>query len=264
MPCWMPPSRASTGRPSPDQGRRPWPPRSSASETVCGRSTLRDARTTLMGQVRAHERRRIRCVVPPAHRRTPGRPGHRADEPAVPPSRLAAADRPVHGLRVDGMGTNTGAGVARSAARRGAGRHRDDGGTAADHPGMAAVPDHPHRGRRGRGGPRQPDPPAANGSGGGTSTRCCPPGSRRVGSGRHEIQLRTANSRPTVVHVCVIGGHRQPGIVSDIDDTLVVTHLPRPLIAAWNTFVLKESTSIPGSAPPDSCSITAMTIPGSS
>ena len=99
---------------------------------------------------------------------------------------------------------------------------------------------------------------------GGTSTRCCPPGSRRVGSGRHEIQLRTANSRPTVVHVCVIGGHRQPGIVSDIDDTLVVTHLPRPLIAAWNTFVLKESTSIPGSAPPDSCSITAMTIPGSS
>jgi len=86
----------------------------------------------------------------------------------------------------------------------------------------------------------------------------------RVGSGRHEIQLRTANSRPTVVHVCVIGGHRQPGIVSDIDDTLVVTHLPRPLIAAWNTFVLKESTSIPGSAPPDSCSITAMTIPGSS
>ena len=86
----------------------------------------------------------------------------------------------------------------------------------------------------------------------------------RAGSGPVEIQLRTANSRPTVVHVCVIGGHRQPGIVSDIDDTLVVTHLPRPLIAAWNTFVLKESTSILGSAPPDSCSITAMTIPGSS
>jgi phosphatidate phosphatase APP1 len=40
------------------------------------------------------------------------------------------------------------------------------------------------------------------------------------------------------------------GIVSDIDDTAVVTHLPRPLLAAWNTFVLRESAraAVPGMA----------------
>ncbi|MEU6207450.1 ACP synthase, partial [Micromonospora musae] len=30
------------------------------------------------------------------------------------------------------------------------------------------------------------------------------------------------------------------GILSDIDDTVMVTTLPRPLLAAWNTFVLDE------------------------
>jgi phosphatidate phosphatase APP1 len=30
------------------------------------------------------------------------------------------------------------------------------------------------------------------------------------------------------------------GIVSDIDDTVMVTALPRPMLAAWNTFVLDE------------------------
>ena len=40
------------------------------------------------------------------------------------------------------------------------------------------------------------------------------------------------------------------GIVSDIDDTVMVTALPRPLLAAWNTFVLDEHarTSTPGMA----------------
>lgn len=40
------------------------------------------------------------------------------------------------------------------------------------------------------------------------------------------------------------------GIVSDIDDTVMVTALPRPLLAAWNTFVLDEHAraSVPGMA----------------
>ena len=57
--------------------------------------------------------------------------------------------------------------------------------------------------------------------------------------------MRTAKSRPTVVRVCVIGPDPQLGIVSDIDDTVVVTHLPRPMIAAWNTLVLRESARTP-------------------
>ena len=35
------------------------------------------------------------------------------------------------------------------------------------------------------------------------------------------------------------------GIVSDIDDTVMVTALPRPLLAAWNTFVLDEHARRP-------------------
>jgi phosphatidate phosphatase APP1 len=35
------------------------------------------------------------------------------------------------------------------------------------------------------------------------------------------------------------------GIVSDVDDTVMVTALPRPLLAAWNTFVLDEHARRP-------------------
>lgn len=35
------------------------------------------------------------------------------------------------------------------------------------------------------------------------------------------------------------------GVVSDVDDTVMVTALPRPFIAAWNTFVLDEHARLP-------------------
>jgi len=35
------------------------------------------------------------------------------------------------------------------------------------------------------------------------------------------------------------------GVVSDVDDTVMVTALPRPLLAAWNTFVLDEHARTP-------------------
>jgi phosphatidate phosphatase APP1 len=40
------------------------------------------------------------------------------------------------------------------------------------------------------------------------------------------------------------------GIVSDVDDTVMVTSLPRPLLAAWNTFVVDEHARrpVPGMA----------------
>ena len=40
--------------------------------------------------------------------------------------------------------------------------------------------------------------------------------------------------------VFIADGLRRFGIVSDIDDTVMVTALPRPFLAAWNTFVLDE------------------------
>lgn len=50
------------------------------------------------------------------------------------------------------------------------------------------------------------------------------------------------------VHIAEPGA--RIGLVSDIDDTVISTHLPRPLIAAWNTFVLTEQARdvVPGMA----------------
>jgi phosphatidate phosphatase APP1 len=72
----------------------------------------------------------------------------------------------------------------------------------------------------------------------------------RLSPGWHELALRTRNGRPTVTRIFVTGDDQRLGIVSDIDDTAMVTLLPRPLIAAWNTFVLRESAraAVPGMA----------------
>jgi len=64
--------------------------------------------------------------------------------------------------------------------------------------------------------------------------------------GRHEIQLRAADSdTSSTAQVTIIGEDMAFGIVSDIDDTVMVTALPRPLLAAWNTFVLDEHARVP-------------------
>ena len=49
----------------------------------------------------------------------------------------------------------------------------------------------------------------------------------------------------------VVGADVTFGLVSDIDDTVITTALPRPMIAAWNTFVRHESARhvVPGMAP---------------
>ncbi|GAA0311796.1 phosphatidate phosphatase APP1 [Kineococcus aurantiacus] len=45
--------------------------------------------------------------------------------------------------------------------------------------------------------------------------------------------------------VVVVGPDPVTGLLSDIDDTVVVTRLPRPLVAAWNSFVLDERARVP-------------------
>lgn len=52
------------------------------------------------------------------------------------------------------------------------------------------------------------------------------------------------------VRLQIIGDDVRFGIVSDIDDTCLVTSLPRPMIAAWNSFVLVETArrAVPGMA----------------
>ncbi|MGB9378190.1 MAG: phosphatase domain-containing protein, partial [Mycobacteriales bacterium] len=58
-------------------------------------------------------------------------------------------------------------------------------------------------------------------------------------------QLRTAGASPADAPVHVLGSQARRGVVSDIDDTVMITALPRPLLAFWNTFVRTEASRRP-------------------
>lgn len=62
--------------------------------------------------------------------------------------------------------------------------------------------------------------------------------------GWHDIELVVPSGSVTA-RVRVISPEARTGLVSDIDDTVMVTTMPRPLIAAWNTFVLSETARRP-------------------
>ncbi|WP_152189163.1 App1 family protein [Georgenia satyanarayanai] len=68
--------------------------------------------------------------------------------------------------------------------------------------------------------------------------------------GWHDVTVRARGARPVTARVLVIGADTRFGVISDIDDTVMVTRVPRPLIAAWNTFVRHTSTrqAVPGMA----------------
>jgi phosphatidate phosphatase APP1 len=68
--------------------------------------------------------------------------------------------------------------------------------------------------------------------------------------GWHEIGLGVHGERQARGKVQVIDPTVTFGLVSDIDDTVMLTMLPRPLIAAWNTFVRDEQARrvVPGMA----------------
>ncbi|TIH28777.1 DUF2183 domain-containing protein [Subtercola vilae] len=63
--------------------------------------------------------------------------------------------------------------------------------------------------------------------------------------GWHTIQLRAEDSEVVTSPVFIIEPDAKFGVVCDVDDTVMVTALPRPLLAAWNTFVLDEHARVP-------------------
>jgi len=63
--------------------------------------------------------------------------------------------------------------------------------------------------------------------------------------GWHKITLSTGDSEPVTAPVFIVAPETTFGIVSDVDDTVMVTALPRPFLAAWNTFVLNEHARRP-------------------
>src|SRR5215216_857349 len=66
--------------------------------------------------------------------------------------------------------------------------------------------------------------------------------------GWHRIGLSSEDSDIARALVFVVDPGTTFGVVSDIDDTVMVTALPRPLLAAWHTFVVNEHarTTTPG------------------
>jgi phosphatidate phosphatase APP1 len=64
------------------------------------------------------------------------------------------------------------------------------------------------------------------------------------------VRLTTEGAEPVEAPIRVVDPRVRFGVVSDIDDTVMVTALPRPLLAAWNTFVLDEHArmAVPGMA----------------
>lgn len=68
--------------------------------------------------------------------------------------------------------------------------------------------------------------------------------------GWQQVAVRSATSPLAWADVQVVGDEVGFGIVSDIDDTIISTMLPRPMIAAWNSFIRDESArqAVPGMA----------------
>lgn len=64
------------------------------------------------------------------------------------------------------------------------------------------------------------------------------------------IEMSVEDAGPVETRVFIVADDVRFGVISDVDDTVMVTALPRPLIAAWNSFVVAEHARqpVPGMA----------------
>ncbi len=69
--------------------------------------------------------------------------------------------------------------------------------------------------------------------------------------GWHQVTITAEHAAPATARVVVVDPAVRFGLISDIDDTVISTSLPRIMIAAWNTFVRNEGARrvVPGMAP---------------
>ena len=63
--------------------------------------------------------------------------------------------------------------------------------------------------------------------------------------GIHEVIMYVPGSRAVATSVYIVPESQKLGVIMDVDDTVMVTMLPRPLVAAWNSFILDEHARIP-------------------
>ena len=68
--------------------------------------------------------------------------------------------------------------------------------------------------------------------------------------GWHDLHISSPRAADTTAAVFVVDPDQTFGIISDIDDTIITTTMPRPMIAAYNTFFRHEGTrrAVPGMA----------------
>ena len=68
--------------------------------------------------------------------------------------------------------------------------------------------------------------------------------------GWQTLTMTVEGGEPIETRVFVVAADVRFGIVSDVDDTVMVTALPRPFVAAWNSFVVDEHARqpVPGMA----------------
>ena len=68
--------------------------------------------------------------------------------------------------------------------------------------------------------------------------------------GVHEALITPVAGAGARAPVVIVDPGVRTGIVSDVDDTIVVTWLPRPFLAAWNSFVRRTNArqAVPGMA----------------
>ena len=63
--------------------------------------------------------------------------------------------------------------------------------------------------------------------------------------GWHAIAIETRQCPPTPAPVQIIGPQVGFGIVSDIDDTILTTNVPRPLLSLWHSLIQTEAAREP-------------------
>ncbi|WP_017177572.1 App1 family protein [Actinomyces timonensis] len=71
-----------------------------------------------------------------------------------------------------------------------------------------------------------------------------------LGAGWHDAVIDAAGAGSSTARVLVVGPEPTLGIISDIDDTAMISHVPRMLVAAWNQLVKYSSARepVPGMA----------------
>ncbi|GAA3770619.1 App1 family protein [Microbacterium kribbense] len=67
----------------------------------------------------------------------------------------------------------------------------------------------------------------------------------RLVPGWHRVTMSVEDGEPVETRVFIVGADVAFGVVCDVDDTVMVTALPRPLLAAWNSFVADERARQP-------------------